>query len=86
MWKLLFRKDMDRSGKLFGGGLLLGWGLFNIVEGVIDHQMLKLHNVMELAANHDIANYSFLGISVVMLMIGYAIICIENKKRYIITT
>ena len=82
MWKLLFRKDVDRSGKLFCGGLLLGWGLFNIVEGVIDHQILKLHNVIELAANHDIANFAFLGVSVVMLIIGYALVNSENKTRY----
>ncbi len=60
MWKLLFRKDVDRSGKLFGGGgLLLGWGLFNIVEGVIDHQILKLHNIIELSPNHDIGKLCF---------------------------
>lgn len=44
LWKLLKRKDVDHSGNLFAGGLLLGWGLFNIVEGIIDHQLLKLHN------------------------------------------
>lgn len=86
MWKLLFRKDVDRSGKLFGGGLLFGFGLFNIVEGVIDHQILKLHNVVELSANHDIANYAFLGVSVIMLIVGYLIINSENKKRYMNTT
>jgi uncharacterized membrane protein len=85
MWKLLFRKDVDRSGKLFGGGLLLGWGLFNIVEGVIDHHMLKLHNVIELSPNHDIGNFAFLGASVVMLIIGYALVNSENKQRYITT-
>jgi uncharacterized membrane protein len=79
MWKLLYRKDVDRSGKLFGGGLLLGWGVFNIVEGIIDHQILKLHNVIELAANHDIANFSFLGVSVLMTIIGYALVNSENK-------
>jgi uncharacterized membrane protein len=82
MWKLLSRKDVNRSGKLLGGGLLLGWGLFNIVEGVIDHQILKLHNVIELAPNHDIANFAFLGLSVVMIIIGYAFVNSENKTRY----
>lgn len=82
MWKLLYRKDVDRSGKLFGGGLLLGWGVFNIVEGIIDHQILKLHNVIELVADHDIANFAFLGVSVVMIIIGYALVNSENKTRY----
>jgi uncharacterized membrane protein len=86
MWKLLSRKDVDRSGNLFGGGLLLGWGLFNIVEGVIDHQILKLHNVIELAANHNIANFTFLGVSVVMIIIGFLLVNTENKTRYISTT
>lgn len=86
MWKLLSRKDVDRSGNLFGGGLLLGWGLFNIVEGVIDHQILKLDNVIELAANHNIANFTFLGVSIVMIIIGFLLVNTENKTRYISTT
>lgn len=86
LWKLLSRNDVDRSGKLFGGGLLLGWGLFNMVEGLIDHHILKLHNVVELSTNHDIGNYTFLGISVVMLIIGYVLVNSENKRRYVIST
>ena len=29
----------------FVGALLLGWGLFNVVEGVIDHHLLQIHHV-----------------------------------------
>ena len=80
LWKLLKRKDIDTSGKLFGGGLILGWGLFNIAEGVIDHHLLKLHNVMELSSNHDLANFAFLGISIIMIIIGYLLV---NQRRNI---
>ena len=80
LWKLLGRQDADRSGKLFGGGLLLGWGLFNIVEGTIDHHLLKLHNVMEFAVDPAPANYMFLGISVIMLVAG--IILINNHTKH----
>lgn len=82
MWKLLHRKDADHSGKLLGGGLLSGWGLFNIVEAVINHQVLKLHNVIEFLPNHDIVNFSFLGISVLLLIAGNVIIYSSNKNRY----
>jgi uncharacterized membrane protein len=27
------------------GGLLLGWGLFNFVEGLVDHHILQIHHV-----------------------------------------
>jgi uncharacterized membrane protein len=80
MWKLLSAKNVDRSGRLLAGGLLLGWGLFNIVEGIIDHHILKLHNVIELSANHDLGNYAFLGISVLMLIGGYALAHKGNRS------
>jgi uncharacterized membrane protein len=31
------------------GGLLAGVGLFNLVEGIVNHHVLKLHNVREVA-------------------------------------
>ena len=34
-----------RAGKRFAGGLLIGWGTFNLVEGVVDHHLLNLHHV-----------------------------------------
>jgi uncharacterized membrane protein len=36
-----------RARGVIGGALLLGWGLFNLVEGVIDHHLLGLHQVVE---------------------------------------
>lgn len=74
LWKLLKRKNVSHAGTLLGGGLLSGWGIFNIVEGIIDHQLLQLHNVIELSSNHAIGNYSFLGVSVIMIIIGYVLI------------
>src|SRR5215203_5343886 len=29
------------------GGLLAGWGLFNVVEGLVDHQILRVHHVRD---------------------------------------
>jgi uncharacterized membrane protein len=36
------------DGKAFAGLLILGWGIFNFVEGVIDHEILGLHHVRDL--------------------------------------
>jgi len=40
----LFRA-VDRNWRSLAGGMLGGWGLFNAIEGVIDHQLLQLHHV-----------------------------------------
>lgn len=37
------------STRAFLGMLLAGWGLFNFVEGLVDHQILGLHHVNETA-------------------------------------
>ncbi len=71
LWRLLHRNDIERSGYWLSGSLLLGWGLFNVVGGVLDHQLLKLHNVKEVSANPEAGNFSFLGLSVLMMGAGY---------------
>jgi uncharacterized membrane protein len=35
------------SWRLHAGGLLTGWGLFNLVEGLVDHQLLGVHHVRD---------------------------------------
>ena len=41
------RADVPWSGRALGGAALAGWGLFNLVEGVIDHHLLGVHHVVE---------------------------------------
>jgi uncharacterized membrane protein len=74
LWKLLKRPGINRSGYLLTGGMTGGWGLFNVVEGIIDHQILKLHNVRELTPNKDLWNYGFLVFGVLLILAGWAMI------------
>ena len=39
------RDDVVWSGRIFAGSMLFGWGLFNFVEGIVDHFVLRLHHV-----------------------------------------
>lgn len=77
LWKALRRNDADRSGNLLAGGLIGGWGLFNIVEGIFDHHLLKLHNVREVTPDKAAWNYGFLIFSVLLLVAGFAV----TRKR-----
>jgi uncharacterized membrane protein len=71
LWRLLKQRNINKSGYLLSGGMLSGWGIFNIVEGIIDHHWLKLHNVNEFSPYRDAWNYGFLGFSVVLLLAGW---------------
>ena len=74
LFKLFFRKDVIIAKNVFWGSLVLGWGLFNLIEGLIDHQILKLHNVREITGNIPLWNYGFLAFSVFLIVLGSAVI------------
>lgn len=48
LWHTAHRRHLYWSNKLLAGTLLLGWGLFNVVEGLVDHEFLGVHHVNEL--------------------------------------
>jgi uncharacterized membrane protein len=59
------------SLQAFSGQLILGWGVFNLIEGVIDHQILGLHNVREVP-NYTVYNLTFLAIGgVLFILLGW---------------
>jgi uncharacterized membrane protein len=38
----------------------MGWGLFNLIEGIIDHHILNLHHVKDLPIHVPILDWLFL--------------------------
>lgn len=51
LWFAWSRGRVPPRGRAFLGDLLLGWGLFNLLEGVIDHHLLGIHHVREVTAH-----------------------------------
>ena len=47
LWRTAHRVHLWWSGRLLIGTLLMGFGIFNLVEGIVDHQILGLHHVNE---------------------------------------
>jgi uncharacterized membrane protein len=45
LWRAGQRPEVPWSTRSFVGALALGWGAFNVVEGLIDHQLLGVHHV-----------------------------------------
>jgi uncharacterized membrane protein len=75
---LLFRAGRDErngwSGTVLIGSLLVGWGAFNGIEGIIDHQLLGLHHVNELSAQMLAWDLGFLVLGAAQLALGVALI------------
>ena len=78
LWRAGQRRDVPWSGRTFLGALSIGWGLFNLVEGIIDHQLLGIHHVYEYTANKLPWDISYLAFGVVMLLIGSILIRLGN--------
>lgn len=47
LWRLARRRHLYWSNKLLIGTMLIGFGAFNVVEGLVDHQFLGVHHVNE---------------------------------------
>jgi uncharacterized membrane protein len=69
LWRAVGRPGVPHSTRLLLGGMLLGWGLFNVVEGVIDHGILGLHHVVE-NGNHGLWDGAFLAFGALLIALG----------------
>src|SRR4029450_4390787 len=45
LWSAARQTHAPWSSKRLIGLLLTGWGTFNLVEGIVDHQLLGIHHV-----------------------------------------
>lgn len=70
LWHAGTRADVAWSARTFVGSLVLGWGLFNFIEGLIDHQILGIHHVHpgEAQLAWDVG---FLALGVVQIAVGW---------------
>lgn len=71
LWRVGLRSDVAWSTRTFVGSLLLGFGLFNAIEGTIDHQILGLHHVHP-GAGQLAWDVAFIGSGLLMIAIGWA--------------
>jgi uncharacterized membrane protein len=47
LWRASKRSDIIWLARVLIGAILIGWGIFNLVEGLIDHQLLGIHHVRD---------------------------------------
>ena len=72
LWRAL-RTGERGTGRQLIGLALLGWGLFNVVEGIVDHHLLQLHHVKE-QSDHRLAwDLAFLLWGAAMFLGGWSL-------------
>lgn len=73
LWNTAYHRGAIPSLQSFMGQLIFGWGLFNLVEGIIDHQILAIHYVRQVP-NYTVYNLVFLAVGgVLFILIGWAL-------------
>jgi len=78
LWAVAHRPHTLWSSKAFAGALLMGWGLFNSVEGIVDHQILGIHHVHP-GENQLAWDLGFIASGVAMLLVGFLLVRGERR-------
>ena len=74
LWSAVRGAGRLPSTRSFCGYLLIGWGAFNLVEGIVDHHVLQLHHVRDLPVHVPLYDWLFLAIGGIgFLLAGLAL-------------
>jgi uncharacterized membrane protein len=73
LWRAMKRPDASHSTQTLVGSMALGWGLFNTIEGIIDHHILHIHHVTE-TADHLTWDIGFIVSGLVLIGVGSTLI------------
>ena len=63
------RQETAPNARVLAGQMILGWGVFNLAEGVIDHHLLNLHHVRDIPEHVPAYDWVFLVAGGVMFII-----------------
>jgi uncharacterized membrane protein len=71
----LWREGLDGTAppslRVLTGQMVLGWGLFNVVEGAIAHVLLDLHHVRDLPMHVPLYDWVVLGLGALFMLLGW---------------
>jgi uncharacterized membrane protein len=61
--------------------MLLGWGLFNLADGVVDHWLLGIHHVRDDLGGPLSWDLGFLAFGAVLVGVGWALQSAGARRR-----
>lgn len=75
------KNQLGTSWRTFIGGVLVGGGTFNLIEGIINHHILQVHRVRPAAENPLLYDLGFLLVGLILIIIGFVV-----RKKQSFTT
>ena len=79
LWRSGLRSEEPGATSMLVGSALLGWGLFNLVEGTADHQLLGIHHVHP-GADQLAWDLGFLMFGAALAMAGISLAVAGHRK------
>ena len=79
LWRAGQQAKNAWSGRVFLGAIWLGAGLFNVVEGIIDHHLLGIHHLKP-GSHQFLWDLGFLGSGALLMGIGALLIQVRMEK------
>lgn len=73
LWRAGRRANVPWSTSTFVGSLAIGWGLFNLIEGIVDHHLLGIHHVRA-RDNELLFDLAFLAFGAILVGAGWALV------------
>ena len=62
------------------GWSLVGWGMFNLIEGIVDHHILQIHHVR--SGTHELAyDLGFLALGAALIFFGWLLARTDEPTR-----
>jgi len=79
LWRAKRRTDRAPA-RILVGSAAVGWGLFNIVEGIVDHQILGVHHVHS-GPNQLAWDLGFLALGALLVVVGWILIRTAERQQ-----
>ena len=74
LWRAWRTPAVPAAGRTLVGSVLLGWGLFNVIEGAVNHHLLGVHHVRPDGPGGVLLwDVGFLAWGVLFIVVGYAL-------------
>jgi len=79
MVRLWQHGDVAPSWRVHVGMMLAGWGAFNVVEGLVNHQLFDLHHVRDDLGGPLSWDLGFLGLGLALIVVGLVLVDADRR-------